>query len=348
VADVKQFGIQFGTAGNQSGSSGDCARCEAMLADAADGVLSAADQEFFDAHVAECGPCAELLAASRRGAAWLEMLRKPAPEPSPALLEKILAQTAGAAGATGVTRPVALGQPAPAMAPGYQPAHGYVLGNAPGSVIAFPQYSVVRRSSLMQVMRQPRMAMTAAMAFLSIALTMDLMGVNPLNLRASDLSPSSLKRAFFEADARVVQYYEGLRVVYEMESRLRDFENVQGNAQDNTQGTQEPGAGQPVATPATPAGRPEGQDQTAPRQQEPKDGGASEQTKPDAGAGEGHSERVREKTTLVAMEQGGARHERRADANRSIPRAEFVQRMEQETEYGYAANAYQRAERRAA
>jgi len=54
--------------------------------------------------------------------------------------------------------------------------------------------------------------MTAAMAFFSIALTMNLTGVHPLSLRASDLRPSALKRSFTDADARVVRYYEGLRV----------------------------------------------------------------------------------------------------------------------------------------
>src|ERR1039457_1082978 len=62
--------------------------------------------------------------------------------------------------------------------------------------------------------RQPRLAMTAAMAFFSIALTMNLTGVHLQDLRASDLKPSSLKRDFTNANASVKRYYEGLRVVY--------------------------------------------------------------------------------------------------------------------------------------
>jgi len=212
VTDVRQFG-------DRGTRSFDCARCEAMLADAVDGALSVEEQQFFDAHIGECRPCEQLLAEAGRGAAWLEMLRTPAPEPPPALLEKILAQTAGA---HAMLHPVSLADPAPAMAPGY------------GNVVPFPRRAAaaVFSSTFGRIVFEPRLAMTAAMAFLSIALTMDLMGVNPMDLRARDLSPSGVHRAFAQMDARVVQYYEGLRVVYELESRVHDFQNVQDNAQD--------------------------------------------------------------------------------------------------------------------
>lgn len=189
-----------------------------MLTDAVDGLLSVEEQEFFDAHIAGCGPCAEQLAEARRGAAWLEMLKAPAPEPPMDMVEKILAQTSGAPDAL---RPMALAHPAPAMAPGYA-----------GNVLEFPHRAAtaMRRSSFGALLLQPRLAMTAAMAFLSIALTMDLTGVNPMELRASDLSPSSVKRAMADMNTRVVQYYEGLRVVYELESRVHDFQNVQSDA----------------------------------------------------------------------------------------------------------------------
>ena len=99
----------------------------------------------------------------------------------------------------------------------------------------------VRSSSFAQIMLQPRLAMTAAMAFFSIALTMDLTGVHLQDLRASDLRPVSLKRDFYSANARVVQYYEGLRVVYELESRVHDLQSAAdsdaavGSQQDQTQ-----------------------------------------------------------------------------------------------------------------
>jgi hypothetical protein len=69
-------------------------------------------------------------------------------------------------------------------------------------------------------MLQPRLAMTAAMAFFSIALTMNLTGVRLSQLRASDLKPSSILRSCYEAKAKVVRYSDNLRVVYELESRV--------------------------------------------------------------------------------------------------------------------------------
>jgi Putative zinc-finger len=239
VADNTQFGspkiskiLQFGdkTSGNQPGNSGDCAQCEAMLADALDGTLSAADEEFFNLHMAHCGPCAQGLADARRGAAFLEMLRTPAPEPPADLLERILAQTSGASLAAPMQsgfHPATMANPEEGIA---AMAPGYVTTGTPGAtVIPFPRRFVtaVRRNTIGQLMLQPRLAMTAAMAFFSIALTMNLTGIHPTSLRAGDLKPSSLKRDFYSANTRVVQYYEGLRVVYELESRVHDLQNSQ-------------------------------------------------------------------------------------------------------------------------
>ena len=100
-----------------------------------------------------------------------------------------------------------------------------------GNVLPFRRRvaAAFRASALGQIMLQPRLAMTAAMAFFSIALTMNLMGIHRMDLRASDLAPSSLKRDFYSANASVVHYYEGLRVVYELESRVHDLESAQDN-----------------------------------------------------------------------------------------------------------------------
>src|SRR5260370_35902921 len=66
-----------------------------MLSDALDGTLSAADQATFDLHLVGCPSCATMLADAQHGAAWMEMLKSPRPEPSPALLERNFAQTSG-------------------------------------------------------------------------------------------------------------------------------------------------------------------------------------------------------------------------------------------------------------
>lgn len=266
MADSKQFGspkiLQFGdkTAGNQPGDSAHCAQCEAMLADALDGTLSAEDQAFFDLHMANCGPCAQGLADARRGAAFLEMLRHPAPEPPAELLERILAQTSGAVLPVMPQSAVAYPQQGVAgMAPGYGPT-----GIPSANVIPFPRRFVaaVRRNTIGQLMLQPRLAMTAAMAFFSIALTMNLAGIHPTSLRATDLKPSSLKRDFYSANTRVVQYYEGLRVVYELESRVHDLQSAQDT--DATAGTQTTPAGSSQPSGQAPASQPDPDQKSAP------------------------------------------------------------------------------------
>ena len=265
MTDVRQFG-------DRETRRLDCARCEAMLADAVDSALAPEEQAFFEAHIADCSPCAQLLAEARRGAAWLEMLRTPAPEPPPALLERILTQTSG----NHALHPVSLSQPAPAMAPGYT------------NVLPFPRRAAAgfRASAFGRLVFEPRLAMTAAMAFLSIALTMDLMGVNPMELRAHDLTPSGLHRAFAQMDARVVQYYEGLRVVYELESRVHDFQSVQQNTQDAApaQGqTQAPAVTEQTQpsgdTPADDSAQPENQAAPAQPQAQPQSRNAPAQHK---------------------------------------------------------------------
>lgn len=218
MAESNKFGnprTEFGD--TRSGGQSDnthCAQCETMLADALDGTLSAADQALFDAHMLICGPCAQLLADARRGHAWLEMLRDPQPEPPEALVDRILAQTSGL--------PTQASALSPAAAPG--------LAIGGGAVLPFRQrlWDAVRHSGLGQIALQPRLAMTAAMAFFSVALTMDLTGMQLKDLNPANLRPSTIRRTYSASKARVARYYDGIRVVYELESRLHQMENVNG------------------------------------------------------------------------------------------------------------------------
>jgi hypothetical protein len=100
--------------------------------------------------------------------------------------------------------------------------------------------------SLGQTMLQPRLAMTAAMAFFSIALTLNLTGIRLTELRASDFKPSSIMRSASQAKTRVVQYTDNLRVVYELESRVRDLQRSSDDTgSSNTPAPQNaPAAGQ--------------------------------------------------------------------------------------------------------
>jgi hypothetical protein len=274
VADFNQFGSAKPP---EAGDSRHCARCEAMLADALDGTLSPSEQTDFDLHLAGCASCSAMLADAQRGAAWLEMLKTPRPEPPSALLERILAETCNPADLTAgkhrsahamwqpgtiLSHPGAVGVPAVRSAATY----------APATVLPFRarMASGFRLRSIGQTLLQPRLAMTAAMAFFSIALTLNLTGVRVSELRVSDLSPSSLKRSFYEANAHVLRYYDNLKVVYELESRVRDLQRS-SNSDDPYQ--------LPASQSAAPAGQkqqPSGEQQDTPAGRKPE----SKQSRP--------------------------------------------------------------------
>jgi hypothetical protein len=76
------------------------------------------------------------------------------------------------------------------------------------------------------VSRQPRFAMSFGMAFFSISLTLSLAGVRVTDIRHLDLRPSAIKRAYYQTSAKITRYYENIRLVYEVESRVREFKRA--------------------------------------------------------------------------------------------------------------------------
>lgn len=198
-----------------------CAVCEAMLPEAVDGMLSEAEQTAFDKHVSGCMECARELAEAKRGAAWLSMLKSQAPEPPVDLLAKILAET------TGASRQSVATQHVPAV-PGWQPAQPEAApssgANAGWAAIRKLWRDTFPAGSLAFTL-QPRLAMTAAMAFFSIALTLNLTGVHLRDLRASNFTPSALKRTVANLDASATRLFQNNRAVYQVESRLSELRN---------------------------------------------------------------------------------------------------------------------------
>ena len=275
MADFNKFG-SGGTGG--PGDPQRCAQCESMLVDALDGTLSKEDQATFDTHMIGCPSCAALLADAQRGAAWMEMLKSPRPEPPTALLERILAQTSGKYSLGPVKEdqpPIILGRTdflrTPTPLPGHAsllPPLGTPLATNPfasGKVLPFRTRVTHGLRSLGQTMLQPRLAMTAAMAFFSIALTINLTGVRLSQLRASDLKPSSILRSCYEAKAKVVRYSDNLRVVYELESRVRDLQRSSDD--ERSAGTVSTPANQ--NDPAQQNRKPAGQQPDDPKDQKP-------------------------------------------------------------------------------
>src|ERR1043166_3719045 len=79
---------------------------------------------------------------------------------------------------------------------------------------------------MVNLARQPRFAMSFGMAFFSLSVTLSIAGVRVSDLAHLDLRPSAIKRTSYQTTAKVVKYYENTRVVYEVESRVREFKKA--------------------------------------------------------------------------------------------------------------------------
>jgi hypothetical protein len=198
-------------------SSPACGQWETLLADALDGLLKPEDEAAFAAHMAVCPGCTALFEEARRGREWLEFL-SPEPEVPAGLLDKILAQTG----------------------PGQVAGYGLISGNSkvlpmPASIPAWQRPGLVGH---VRRFAEPRLLMTAAMAFFSIALTLNLTGIRLTSLHLSDLRPTAV-RSFMErrltmASTPIIRYYDHLRFVYEVESRMRELRRAtQGEGSDS-------------------------------------------------------------------------------------------------------------------
>ncbi len=201
-----------------------CGAWETLLADALDGLLKPEEEAQFAAHKAICPACAALYEEARKGREWLEFL-SPEPDAPEGLLERILAHT-GPGHAACVPIPALAGsRTVPAFVP---------------PVWQQPGFFARTRQAV-----QPRLLMTAAMAFFSIALTLNLTGVRLTTLHLADLRPvamrSYMERQLNMASVPIVRYYDHLRFVYEVESRVRQLRSQsQGGGNDDQK------QGQPV------------------------------------------------------------------------------------------------------
>jgi anti-sigma factor RsiW len=204
------------------GQPNGCAVCEAMLPEAVDGTLTETEQQAFDRHVAGCVRCSLELAEAQRGAAWLSMLKTKAPEPPTGLLERILAETSGAAVPAQAAIPLIAQEPRDEWATPYVPARSSGGWNSRWAA-ARMKLSEVFSFDATSAIFQPRLAMTAAMAFFSLALTLNLTGVRLRDLRAANFSPSGVKRTVADAGASATRQFENLRVVYQLESRVSEL-----------------------------------------------------------------------------------------------------------------------------
>jgi hypothetical protein len=220
-----------------------CEEWEALLADAIDGTLNAEDSAAFDAHTESCKACATTLVETRKGQQWLQFLHEE-PEAPGDLLARILARTTGTAtgaslaGASLTGASLTGASLTGASLTGASLTGAIIAGNvmaAPIQIVPLPP--LWKRASvrgfipaLIRRAGEPRIMMTAAMAFFSIALTMNLVGVRVSSIRLADLKPSvlqtNIRRSYITANARVSRYYDNLRIVYEVEARMREMQRT--------------------------------------------------------------------------------------------------------------------------
>jgi hypothetical protein len=179
-----------------------CNEFDALLTDALDGVLTGAILDRFQAHARVCSACGPLLAEADAGRNWLKGLTEV--EPPASLVTNILASTTGVD-----TQRLRINVPASRPNVSWlERAQAWVTGEMQ------PIWAAVR---------QPRFAMSFGMAFFSLSVGLTVAGVKPTDLRQVSLRPAAVRHTFYSTQAKVVRYYENIRIVYEVESRVREF-----------------------------------------------------------------------------------------------------------------------------
>jgi hypothetical protein len=193
-----------------------CADFEIVLADYVDGTLRGEEKSAFEKHLAECPGCAELTREAQGAIAFIE--RTAVVEAPPELVTRIL----------------------------------FEVTNGPSRAVVKPSW--IRRifGRRVEAILRPQFAMGMAMAVLSFAMLFRFTGVRQLKL--SDFDPvkiwTSAEDRVHRTWDRGVKFVESLKVVYEVQSRLKEWTG------DDQQPAPQPAQAQP-------------QQQTPPSQEKP-------------------------------------------------------------------------------
>ncbi len=184
----------------------ECTEFEALLSDAldGDGQLSPARKESFEAHRRVCAVCGPLFADVQAGQRWLQELE--AVEPPAYLVHNILATTSGVVS----TRAQA------ASAGGRTTPFGERLREWWDSYF----------TPVTAFVRQPRFVMSFGMIFFVVSLVLSTAGFKPSDVARIDLRPSALRHTYNDAQIKVVKYYDNIRFVYEIESKVRELKRA--------------------------------------------------------------------------------------------------------------------------
>jgi Putative zinc-finger len=165
---------------------------ENLASDYLEGQLEQARRTEVEAHLDECATCRELVADLRQ---VMELCRSAeVVEPAPWLVPKILLAT--------------IGERKPTLRE--------------------------RLDAFFQPVLRPRVAYSVAMAVFSISIIINAAGVNLRDLTLADLNPRNwayqANRTGHLLYARAEKFYYDLRVVYEIESRLRQIRQNSGSS----------------------------------------------------------------------------------------------------------------------
>jgi anti-sigma factor RsiW len=171
-----------------------CANLEIALCDYLDGTLGAAEKAEVERHLSECAACAELARDAGRAMAFMERVAEV--EPPPEL----------------VTRMFAI--------PGTREARVSMRTGVRGWL-----------RNLMQPVLQPRMVMGLSLTILFFGMMARCAGIPGRQLSPADLNPSrvwtGMEDRVQRGWERSVKFYENLRFVYQIQSRLREFREQQ-------------------------------------------------------------------------------------------------------------------------
>jgi hypothetical protein len=180
-----------------------CTEFEALLSDAIEGTLTGAAKESFDAHRRTCAVCAPLFADAVAGREFLLSLEPV--EPPAHLVHNILVATSGV-----ISRRTATAGVAGATPRGERMREWWDSWFTPVAALV----------------RQPRFAMSFGMIFFSFSLALSAAGFKASDVAKIDLRPAAVRHAYNDAQIKVVQYYDNIRFVYEIESKVRELKRA--------------------------------------------------------------------------------------------------------------------------
>ena len=173
-----------------------CADVEILLADYLDGTLAADGKSALEGHLSSCAACEEL--ARDAAGAMTFMERASDVTAPPELVTRILFEISSGPSHTEV-KPSWVRR---------------IFGNRLGGKFLEP-------------VLQPRYAMGMAMTLLSFAMLGRITGIEVRHLTPADLDPVKIWTAAEDRATRTwqrgVKYYESLRLVYEIESRVKEW-----------------------------------------------------------------------------------------------------------------------------